>query len=404
MMWKENKTFQELVDEIGLDTVFQGTDADSTIKQIFLDWLFDYRLCSDDDNTFLRYFRRRFNNLYPRYLEQVRILSTRANFDPFVTEYFQDVINRLGSETNSNTKTGTGGSTSSVTDTKGSGSTTVRTPDLTTQVSEENSVSNSGTTTNSGSDVLERTGTEQIDRDGSNTLRKTGTDTTDRDADNTTTKTGTDSTSNTESATSTAESKSDTFGIAYPESNLNAIPADLSTPRSIDYANSESLAMSESSSSTSGSSSSTVTHNTTDETVIDETDVVTHNTTDTETIDETDLTTRNTEDTTTYGQVVDVENSTSGESSSTKHDTGTERTVVTNNGSDTHSTTNTNTSSETDEGESSKEENIQQEHKGRNESVADIIPRAIKAIINTNEVMWFIDSMKVCFDCTDILY
>jgi len=403
-MWKQNKTFQELVDEIGLDTVFQGTDADSTIKQIFLDWLFDYRLCSDDDNTFLRYFRRRFNNLYPRYLEQVRILSTRANFDPFVTEYFQDVINRLGSETNSNTKSGTGSNSSSSTDTKGSGSTTVRTPDLTTQVSEENSVSNEGTTTNSGSDSLARTGTEQVDRDASNTLRKTGTESTERDANNTTTRTGTDTTANSENSSSSAESKSDSFGIAYPESNLGAIPADLSTPRSIDYANSESLAMSESTSSTTGTSNSTVTHNTTDTNVVDEEDVTTHNTTDTETIDETDLTTHDTVDTTTYGQVVGVENSTTGESSSTKHDTGTERTVVTNNGSDTHSSTTSNTSSETDEGESSREENVQQEHKGRNESVADIIPRAIKAIINTNEVMWFIDSMKVCFDCTSILY
>ena len=372
MMWKRNKTFQELVDEIGLDAVFAGTDADETIKQIFLDWLFDYRLCSDNDNTFLRYFRRRFNNLYPRYLEQVRVLSVRANFDPFVTDYFQDLINKNEEENSANSKTTEGENTSTVTATKGSGSTTVRTPDLTSETVDSNTVTNEGAVHNTGSDAVAHTGTESVDRDGTVTTTKTGTDTTVTDDDTT--------------ATSTA--KSDGFGIAYPESNLGSIPADLTTPRSIDYANNETLSMSTSTSTTEADGTSTVTHDTEDETVTDETDVTTHNSTDT----------------TTYGSNTTSESETVGSGTSTTTQSGTERTVVTNSGADTNVTVDENDVSESSSGERTVQGTVQQEHKGRNESVADIIPRAIRAIVNTNEVMWFIDSMKVCFDCTDIMY
>lgn len=371
-MFRKKKTFEELVAKIGLETVFDGTNADATIQQIFLDWLFDYKLCSEDDNTFLRYFRRRFNNLYPRYLEQVRILTVRDNFDPFVTEYFQDLINRVDNETNTGSKTANGESTSSVTATKGSGSTTVRTPDLVSETVDSNTVTNEGTVTNSGTDRTTKTGTE----------------TTDRDADNVTTRTGTDTTVNHEEATNDTTGKSDAFGIAYPESNLGAIPANLDAQRSIDYANSESLSMNKSHSASEGDSTSTVTHNTSDETVIDETDVTTHNTTDA----------------TTYGLATATQNETVGSGTSTTSETGTERTVVTNNGADVTSTTNGNEVTESTEGERNATGKVEQEHKGRNESVADIIPRAIKAIVNTNEVMWFIDSMKVCFDCTSFDY
>lgn len=372
-MWKPKKTFEELVNEIGLDTVFFGTNADQTIKEIFLEWLFDYRLCSDDDATFLRYFRRRFNNLYPRYLEQVRILSTRANFDPFVTEYFQDLINKEETETSSNSKTAEGENTVNVTATKGSGSTTVRTPDLTNETVESNTVTNEGSVTNSGTDSTAHTGTESTDRDGTTTTTKTGTDTTvlDEDVVNDTT------------------AKSDAFGIAYPESNLGSIPATIDfAHRTIDYANSESLSMNDSHATTANDATTTVTHNTEDETVVDETDTTTHNTTDA----------------TTYGLKTDTENETTGSGTSTTTETGTERTVVTNSGSDTTATVTGNEVSESNEGERNAQGTIQQEHKGRNESVADIIPRAIKAIVNTNEVMWFIDAMKVCFDCTSFDY
>lgn len=418
-MWEQNKTFEELADEIGLSTIFEGTEADESIQQAFLEWLFDYRLCSDNDNTFLRYFRRRFNNLYPRYLEQVRVLTIKANFDPFVTEYFQDVLKRSGSENTSNTKTGSGEVSNSVVATKGSGSVTVRTPDLETEVTDTNTVSNTQNTTNSGSDALRRTGTETIDRDGTDTLTKTGTDSLartgteqlDKDATNTTTRTGTDATANSEQSSSSSSSKSDAFGIAYPEANLNSIPADLTTPRSIDYANSESLSLASSETSGSGSSTSTVTHNTVDDLVVDETDVTTHNTldttthntTDTNTHDTTDVTTHNTTDTTSYGMITDATSETEGNNHSIQSESGTETTTVTNSGSDTTVTEGSNSTSETDSGQRTSSDNVKQEHKGRHESVADIVPRAVKAIINTNELMWFIDSMKVCFDCTSML-
>ena len=340
MMWEQNKTFQELADEIGLEAIFSGTEADEATMNAFLEWLFDYRLCSDNDNTFLRYFRRRFNNLYPRYLEQLRILSVKENFDPYVTDYFQDVISRVGTNTTESEKNSEGGSGSTVTNTKGAGSTTVRTPNLTTHNIGENVVNGESSSTDSGTDSTSHTGTE--------------------------------TTANNESGESTTESTTDSFGIAYPEANLGSIPLTIPSQRNIEYANSETLGLAKSKTNNSSEGENTVTHNTTDET--------------------------------THGlkNVGTVETTTNDELTQTQ--TGNETTVVTNSGSDTQTTENTNSATDNENRRDEHSDEERHEHKGRNESVADIIPRAVKAITSTNELMWFIDSMKVCFDCTSMMY
>lgn len=331
------KTFEELADEIGLSAIFTGTDADETIQNIFLEWFFDCKLCSDNDTTFLRYFRRRFNNLYPMYLDQVRVLSVKGNFDPYVTEYYQDLLNKTGTETSEGTRSTTESNESETTATKGSGVTTVRTPDITVTNADTNTSNTEQDTTHGGSDTVRRTGT--------------------------------DTTANTENTSTTSDSKSDAFGIAYPESNLGAIPADLTAARSIDYANSESLTMGTSTTTGTGSSSSTVTYNTTD--------------------------------TNSYGATVNVQGEQTDTSNREQHETGTERTVTTNNGSDVNSVEGSKTGSETSAGTKNLTDEVKQEHKGRNESIADIIPRAVQAITSTNELKWFRDSMLVCFDCTE---
>lgn len=336
----ENKTFQELVDEIGLSTVFSGTDADEAIMNVMLEWFFDYRLCNNNNNTFLRYFRRRFNNLYPRYLEQLSILTQEKTFDPFVTEYFTDLINHEGNESSVSEKTTSGDGETNVTDTKGSGSQTVRTPNLTTHNIGENSISNETTSQDSGNDSVARTGT--------------------------------DTTATTEASSTTSNTKSDGIGIAYPESNLAAIPVDIDATRTIDYASSESISLGKTTTSGTGNTNSTVTHNTTD--------------------------------TTTHGLRNEGSSDTTGNEESTQTQTGNETTVVTNSGSDTHRTVNESSGTENENTARTHADEENHTHTGRNETVIDILPRAIRAIANTNELMWFIDSMKVCFDCTSLMY
>ena len=333
------KTFQELCDDIGINTVFQGTDADEVIEYLILEWLFDYRLCSDDDTTFLRYFRRRFNNLYPRYLEQVRVLTVRENFDPFVTEYYQDLTNRNSEDNLSNTKVTEGENSTTVAGTTSEETETVRTPNLTT-ASE---------------------GTTETDSAGSVAT----------DGTNTTTRTGTDGTVTSGSGTNESDTKADAFAIAYPEANLNGIPTDISslgTSRTIDYANSESISIGHTEGETSESGSSTTTHNTTDTTTIDE---------DVATTDHSE-----------------------GTSSGTVTETGTETTTTEKSGTNGSTTTGSDSQTVTDTGLNTSTETVKGEHKGRHESIADILPRAVRALQNTNEVMWFIESLKVCFDCT----
>jgi len=337
------KTFQELVDDIGLDTIFVGTGAseDEPTKYLILEWLFDYRLCSDNDNTFLRYFRRRVNNMYPRYLEQIRVLTVRDNFDPFVTDYYQDLTNRNSEDNLSNKKVTEGENSSTVSGTNSEKTETVRTPNLTTSSQGENDTQSTGSSATDGT--------------------------------NTTTRTGTDSVQSSGSGSNENDTKADAFAIAYPEANLNGIPTDISslgTSRTIDYANSESISIGHTEGQTSETNDSTTTHNTTDTTVIDE-----------------DVTTTD---------------HTQGTSKGTVTETGTETTNTEKSGTNGSTTSGTDSQTVTDTGLNTSAETIKGEHKGRHESIADILPRAVNALQSTNEVKWFIESLKVCFDCTAI--
>ena len=38
-------------------------------------------------------------------------------------------------------------------------------------------------------------------------------------------------------------------------------------------------------------------------------------------------------------------------------------------------------------------------YQGRHESVADILPRAISAIVSSNDLKWLVDQCLTCFDC-----
>lgn len=90
-------TFEELCDRLGIDKVFEGTDVDAATQQALLDFFFDFEIC-DSENKFLRRFRQRLNQYYDQYLQEVRVLSVRDNFDPYVTNYFQDVKKHSGTK------------------------------------------------------------------------------------------------------------------------------------------------------------------------------------------------------------------------------------------------------------------------------------------------------------------
>ena len=398
------KTFEELVNSLpnGLEDVFEGTNADEATQESFLEWLFDYRLCAED-NVFLRYFRRRFNNLYPRYLEQLRILSIRDNFDPYVTEYFQDVTNRNGQANDTATHTieveGETGTTESGTNEN----TTTRTPNLTTtNVLAETTVDDADTVTN-GTSSMDKTGTDEVTGSGSSSLRKTGTETTASSGTSQMLRTGTDTTETTSENDSTTDAKSDAFGIAYPESNLGSLNVNAQgiNSRNIDYANSETIGNTYTTNHEEGEGSSTVTHDTADNGSTSDNTTKTYNTTDTDTTSDTKTTEYDTNESGTTNETTAYDNETTHNANGTVTETGTETTAVEGETSKTSSSTNTSTTTQSEEGTKTNLETVNSEHKGRTESVADIIPRAVKAIINTNELMWFIDAMKVCFDCTD---
>lgn len=204
-----NKTFGDLVDEIGLSTVFEGTDADQVTQEAILDWFFNYELCDDNDSTFLRYFRRKIKNIYPLYEARLRVSTAKGTMDPFIVDFMERV--RTDTKTTSGTVNGTesdtNGSTRSIH--KVTDNQDVRTPQLTT-------IANGQST-------------------GSNRQTTDGTVTEERDL------------ASTEDSSATTEGKSRNFSVAYPEANLSGIPTDVdSYPASIDYVSGEADSLSKS--------------------------------------------------------------------------------------------------------------------------------------------------------------
>lgn len=478
------KTFQELCDEMGLANVFSGTDADATIRAAFLEWLFDYRLCDPDDTVFLRYFRRRFNNLYPRYLEQLRILTIKGNMDPFVTVYYQDLLDKQGQENGVSVRNTVGSSNGASTTSNTGGSVTVRTPNLRNEANEESEHSKQASAHNSGRDVSNTTSIQSGDEHNfkshsgtdnlvgtqnvNDTSNKSGTNTAHLFGTSTDTKTGYDSSQHTgqdtdvtdgrtERHTSTeaqdntggkSSSVSDNIGIAYPEANLGngSIPlnigeaskvASMPSNRSVNYAQTETIGLNKAYTEGSGSSSNSTDEETTEDTKVtrnyDSQETSNYNSqnqnsedkTNSETFGEsvTDIKNATNNENKTYNDSTteanqhainsigsDETNSTTDEESdesgteskvSTNILSGNENTTVTDNKRAVTSNNNVTDESENASNDVNTSEITKNVHKGRNETVADIIPRAVRAIISTNELMWFIDSMKVCFDCVD---
>lgn len=432
---KETKTLEELIDEIGQATVFSGTEVDEATQNALIEWLFDYKLCSDDDRKFLRYFRRRLNNLYPMYLSQVRVMTVRENLDPFVVHYFERLEKRQGTGTEATTKTATG-SGSKTTDggtTMSEGS--VRTPDLTHETeynSQDNMTSSDISDTTRTPNLTQRTtfgetvstqgsGTDNATRTPNltDTDKHTGTITDAGSNSSTTSGTSTEDSSVNSDASNSSTNYSDAFAIQYPEANISGsnLSVSLNGQRAggINYANSESIGGSKTDGSSSNdtttdidrSESSTTSGTTGNTRTLNNTDTATHTGTETnnrtlsntgsETHGGSDSTTSTGTEHTSTGASGAVETKKTGDD--TLRDTGTEtftKTGVTsNNGSELTS----NENSEVGTANRSNDEKVQTLEKGRDESVADLIPRVMAALQNSNELQWLVRSLEVCFDC-----
>lgn len=197
-------TFQDLIDELGSETVYQGTQVDQATQGALLEWNFDRRLSVCDETKWLRYYRRNLNMYYPIYMDYLRVESVRSNMDPFISEFMERIHDDNGTSVTSGTKASrsneanTGGTTT-VTD-----NTNVRTPDLQT----DQAGTHSDTTTSNGSQSTQ----------GNSTSTKNS------------------------SESGSENAKQRTIGIGYPEANLGSISPEVDGfPTSIAYATSDAL-------------------------------------------------------------------------------------------------------------------------------------------------------------------
>lgn len=431
----ETKTLEELIEEVGQEAVFSGTEVDEATQNLLIDWLFDYKLCSDSDTKFLRYFRRRLNNVYPMYLSQVRVMTVRENLDPFVVHYFERLEKRQGTGTEATTRATTGNGTKGTTGGTTMSEGSVRTPDLVhaNEYASQDDITSSDISDTTRTPNLTQSTTygEQIATTGSGTDNTTRTpNLTDTDK-HTGTITDAGSSSSSTSGTSTEDSTigvdasnsstsySDAFAIQYPEANIGGsnLSVSLNGTRAggINYAQSESIGGSKTdgtsgtdtttdidrseSSSTQGTTGNTRTFNNTDTST--HTGTETNNRSLSNTGNETHSGTDSTQSTgtehTSTGASGAVETKKTGNDRST--DTGTETFTKTGTTTNSGEETTTNSQNEVGTANRSNDEKVQTIEKGRDESVADLIPRVMKALQNSNELLWLVKSLEVCFDC-----
>lgn len=357
-------TFQELVDEMSLDTIFLNTSVDVATQNALLEWFFDYDLADDDTSKWLRYFRRRCNDIYPKYKDLVRVMSVKSNLDPFITEFMErihtssDVKNLTLTIRDRNVRHLEYGKRVDTTDVK-----TVQ--PHTTKTEEFNNVR----------DIHDR---------GANGVKSTTTYTNYREDTLGSVDGGsTDKTSGNPYQTSAAvENNSQGRGvsIAYPEANMGSIGSGVNGGTdNIGYASSENRSWQKDNLGATRVDQKldekvTNTHNESNEShkTINGTHAITETGTDTTTRSGSIVTSMQGSDYTNAikGVVYDGTDST------------------TDDGTKTHTGSDTVNGRDTD---------IQQGRHGV--SPAEILPKAVQAIIGSDEIQYLISSMQVCFDC-----
>ena len=360
-------TFQELIDNVGIDTVFANTSADLATQNCILEWFFDYDLCDSDDTTkWMRVFRRRVNDVYPKYLSLVRIMTVKDNMDPFIQVFMEKIHSTTDLKNTTLTIRDSG--TNSQEDTRQT--VTDRDVDQFDTRSKTDTYNNLTDTHNRGANGIKSETTynnyNEVTNGGSS---GNNTDTTSGDPYNTT-----------NAIESTGESRA--IGVAYPEANMGSIPngvaSDAGATSDIAYAQSESRNFSKS------NTGATRADQHLDQTVESEYSDTNNST---KTISGSHAVTETGTDSNVRTGSVQTLN---GGKLETNEDITVDDTLTR---SGTHNYTKSHT------GQSNDSNKLEIAEQGRTESPADILPRAVRAIIGSDEIQFLIDGLMPCFDC-----
>ena len=362
MKRRKAMTFQELIDEQGLDNVFLNTSVDLATQNCIQEWFFDYELADEDSAKWLRYFRRRCNEFYPKYKEMVRLMSIKSNVDPFITEFMErvrnssDLKNTSIRETSSGTKQITYGKIDtkrdSITETPGT-SVTETYNSITDRHDRNGGIVNTTEYTNYR---------EQVNGGSSGSSSDT---------------TSGDPYATTDAVHNTGKGRG--IDIAYPEANMGSIGMGVDGGiNDIGYASSES-------------------RNWTEENL-----GATRQEQHLDTLVESEYDDSNNSTKTITGSYSNTEsgidtNTRTGSKTTAK--SGIDQTVKS--GSSTLSGTDSiqDGGTTTETGEETNQGQDAEVYQGRHESAVDILPRAIRAIIGSDEIKYLITSLQICFDC-----
>lgn len=388
MIWQDEKpSFEDIVETYGNEQIYGTTVMadDKATQQLLLDWFFDYKIAPDDSTTFLKYFRRRINDLYPRYLSQVRIMTISSNIDPFVQHYFE----RQEKGTRKDTETGKADSTQTtektITGNTESSNTSTRTPDITTKSDTNRSVSGNGSTNS----------TTTITPNITEESRKSGSDSTEITTNKSGSTSGESSTTSDSENSKTGNDKSKGFGIAYPEANMAALPVSLDDMASetLDYVSNGNYNLSSTNESGTVKETSVGNESTSQEEEETREETATYGGITTNTRKGTESTVRGDENTSNSTET----------GTNTSATTGTEKNEGSNKSSNTANETGNITGSNTSEKTNEGIHTADTREQGRNESVTDILARVIPVLQGTDELLWFVKSLEVCFDCFDYM-
>lgn len=362
-------TFQELVDKRGIMGVFSSTGVDLATQNCILEWCFDYELSDDDPEIWLRYFRRRCLEIYPRYSELVRIMSVKTNMDPFIQVFMQRVHKSSDMKDMSfvESKNGNTGEISVVAVAKDGSKIENDNKKVVHHFTDYEEIHDYGqngvTHTDTYDDYHEITNKTAM---GQSTDRVRGTDT--------------DNFTRTDAVTTSGEGRN--INIAYPEANMGSIPNGVASEggatSNIAYAAAESRSF---------------TKNTTPVTkTYENKDVKTES--DYGDVDSSDKSITGSHEVKDMGQEHfskqgEYYDQNSGGTTSITSDEQTQN----------KTSAISNTDSKTNFSSGSSEGELQIAEQGRTESPADILPRAVNAIISSDEIKFLITGLMPCFDC-----
>lgn len=379
----------DIIEKYGSDTVYEGTNVDSATQQIILDWLFDYKISTKNKNAdnWLRYYRRRLNVLYPRYLDLVRVLGVRENFDPYVTDYFEDVASHLSFSAMKENGQRSPNLTTTTSAASTNNNESLSTPNLKETMTYGSSTTDLTLRSDDLTDNSTRTKTEVTDSKRVPKLTNEAITSGDH--------TVTEAPAVTETVSTKDKTYSNVFGVAYPEANMTSVPVEANSAPDLQYVSNQTYSPNyeetEQTTIPKGENKTTTKYNDEKVTTKDTGEETSSNSTSDASFDSTSHT----------GNQTNSGAHTKG-GSDVRSNSGSEKTNVKDNKSDITITDSTGAEYTNKNSHNSDTSNNEVVHKGRNESVADIIPRAVRAITGTQPVLWLIDSLKVCFDCYDL--